>query len=364
MFHVRIYISSALKKIKGVLSREATAIEAILKLLKQVDVDGIPQSDLVRLTGYSRQAISQALSMLEGRGVVRRLRVNGELRVWLSNRLPQGEVKAFRLGLIKALEYPFVVPLKRRLRDEGLALDVKVYPSGLEVLKDLLRGRLEAALAPLTTQLLYYELSMGSLELLAVAARGGGGLLSRASRVTQGVKVASTALSSMEAYSLTSLKRLGIEEAEVSMSYKPSANDICEALNRGLVEAASIWEPYATMLEEHGFKRLIDYLTDLDEPICCVLSVRSSLSEDLKLKVLKCYLNSHIDFKASKDQYLTGYASLLDLPRRLLTRALKALRFDPHLEFSEAYRTLKALNLGSLTPALRLAKSAIVNGLL
>ena len=333
-----------------------TAEEAILRVLEQVGPDGVAQADLVRLTGYSRQAISQALAVLEGRGVVRRARLDGSIRVWLSRYAPVGEVRSLRLGIIRALEYPFIVPLKSKLRERGFSLDVRVYSSGIQVVVDLLKGRLDAALAPLTTQLVYHEASGGSTELMAVAGRGGGGLVGSIGGSSGVVKVASTALSSMEAYSIESLRRMGVDVDGIQLSYRQSADDICSELVEGRVEAASLWEPYAVAMELRGYRRVFDYLDGLDSPICCVLSVRRSMSCELKETILSSYLEAYWEYRSSPYEYLRSYVELIGLPHAASMRSIDRLSFeDPRLDYSEARRTLISLGLSNLVPALRAA---------
>ena len=329
--------------------------QAVLKVLEAVGEDGVAQSDLVKLTGFSKSTVSYVVSRLEAEGMVVRRRLKGEVRAWLSRQAPREPGSLLRVGFIKALEYPFVIPLREKLKELGFTVDLKAYASGLRIVEDLVRGRLELAMAPFVTQLVYQAL-VGGLAFLITAARGGASLLVPKGLASleelRGCRVFSTSMSSMESFALASLRLHGVEEREVTFSYASSPEELCRALEEG--GCASLWEPYATMMERRGLWRAVDYLELLDEPICCVVSTSHRLAEDLE-KVAKALVEAYDEFRGFKDSYLEAYASLLSYPTSLAKEAAKRLNFDHSLSFNEGYATLTKLGLRNLTPHLKKA---------
>lgn len=340
--------------------QDRTAKDVILHLLSEAGEDGIVQADLARSSGFSRSTVSFTLSILERSGLVRRMKVDGDVRVWLTRYAPRIRTKRVRLGLIRALEYPFVIPLRSALRDRGFTLDLKVYDSGLDVMKDLLRGKLEAALAPFIMQLIFHALSGGATRLLMTAAKGGASLIAtmnvKAPNELKDNKVASTALSSMEAYVMAALRQHGIEEHEININYKSSAKDLCNALLEKEVEAVSLWEPYATFMELQGHCRIADYLELLEEPLCCVLSIGPSFRGTENL-LKEAYSKAYTEFRSMMHHYVEAYLSIMAFPAQPSKKALCRFIFDDHFSFSEAYRTLSKLGLRHLTPSLKSALS-------
>jgi len=49
--------------------------EIVLKVLEEAGEDGVVQSELPRITGYSRSYIAEVLRDLEAKGIIRRFRI-------------------------------------------------------------------------------------------------------------------------------------------------------------------------------------------------------------------------------------------------------------------------------------------------
>lgn len=329
--------------------------EAVIKVLKAFGEDGASQADIAKMTGFSKSTVSFTVSRLEAEGLVVRRRTQREARVWLAEKAPSTLRGRVRIGFIKALEYPFIIPLRNRLRELGFTVGLKVYGSGLGLVKDLVKGRLEIAIAPLVTQLVY-QASTQSLFFIAAAARGGAGLITpsyvRQVEDVKELKLASTALSSMESFALATLRLHGVEERDVSFNYKSSPEEICSSICEG--GGASLWEPYATLMERRGYKRIVDYLDLLDEPICCVASTTQQIAASHD-GLTRAVVEAYDEFKSSLNHYLATYASMLFYSAKIVKEASKRLRFEGHLSFNEAYQTLTKLGLRNLAPHLKTA---------
>ncbi|MCX8204947.1 MAG: MarR family transcriptional regulator, partial [Candidatus Nezhaarchaeota archaeon] len=257
------------------------AERAIVDALEDVKEDGLLQAQLIKLTGYSKSTISEALARLEERGLIVRERKGREALIWLSKHRPAEEVRILRLGFVRALEYAYTPLFEKALRSRGFLLKPKPYDNGLLVLRDLATGRLELAMAPLVAQLAYYVATRGAIKILGACGRGGSSLVASPRiaevRDLEGEGVGSTAFSTMEAALLKAVQEEGVDVASLRVKHYSSPEELMRGVGAREVEAVSIWEPYATILTRSGFKRMARYRELIGDFVCCVLSCRSGL---------------------------------------------------------------------------------------
>ena len=149
------------------------AEEEMLQILRQ---NGQAyQSDIVRATGFSRATVSEALSSLEERRMVVRLKEGRNSKVVYVAGRPRARSR-LRLGFTRAAEYPFLVPLKRTLKHEGIELDFRVYDNGVSVARDLSMLRVDVGIAPLITLFMMHSLD-APFKIIGPAASGGSSVL-------------------------------------------------------------------------------------------------------------------------------------------------------------------------------------------
>lgn len=329
------------------------AERAIVDALEDAKEDGVLQAHLARLTGYSKSTVSEALSRLEREGVVVRGRKGREALVWLSKYRPAEEVRALRLGFIRALEYAYLPLLRKALRSRGFVVELKPYGNGLLVLRDLAAGRLELAMAPLITQLAYFAITRGAIRIIAACGRGGSSLVSAPGvasvRDLEGGPVGCTAFSTMEAALLKTVRGEGVDVASLTVRHYDSGEALMDGLRRGEVGAVSIWEPYATALARSGFRRAARYRESVGDFVCCVLSCRSGLQG--VEAIASCYAQAVRDFGEGAEGHARAYAELVGIP--YAEEALEDLAFDPALSPADVHRTLSQLGLEALSPMAR-----------
>lgn len=316
--------------------RRRVAEDAVSRLV--AEVGGLTQADISRATGLAPSTVSDIVRKLEAKGVVYRVKRGKQVYVYPSLSPIRGGGRRLRLGMIRAGEYVFVAPLAKILkRDHGITVEVAVYDNGLQVLQDLVEGKLDVALAPLVTELLFYMLTR-RLRIVGGGAGGGASLLLSHAGQRQGVAV--TTASSME----LCLYMLSKDASWSEIKYKERGEDIVRALLKGEVGAAVLWEPYATRAVLRGVKRAEQCL-DAGLTHCCALAVSSGLSdEDIEL-VKRAYLEAFDRFRTDVSTWCQWYAALTGLSADEVKLAIPFYRYDPIIEVSEVLAMLRKAGL-------------------
>ena len=288
--------------------------ERILEVLSQKRQ--VPQSELWRIAGVSKSRASEVLKELENEGLISKRRLLGRnVVVKLTNQL--------RIGIIRAAEYPFVIPFMRRLNANGYKTDLLVYDNGIEATRALVNGQVDLALSPFITQALFS--AVAGIKILAGGAKGGGALVGGDFNA-----VGSTVMSSMDLW-------LHMEFGNVDVIPFSSGKEMAEAFLSRKVGAVAIWEPYVTLLERAGHRaRRFDLLD------CCTLSSRPDLDSD---KLIRLYYESFNDFRSAMDRWAGVYAEAIGEEYSLISSALKNYEFDPTLDKRMLERQLRVLGI-------------------
>ncbi|MHC1600961.1 MAG: DUF7343 domain-containing protein [Candidatus Nezhaarchaeales archaeon] len=316
------------------------AEEAIMRFLMEKGRRGALQSEISETTGFSKSTISYFLSKLESEGkIVRKREPNVGYRVWLKGF--ESDSKLLKIGIVRAAEYPFIFELKSRLENEGFGIYVKVYDDGVALMSDLVVGKINAGFSPLVTQLMFYAASRGRFKIIASGVSGGGSIILRRDVELNDVRIAgSTMASTMDACLKAYLKDKGLSDVEVI--YFDNPKSMVEALDKGVVQMLSIWEPYSSLLEMKGHKRIARFTDYLGDFPCCVLAVNpmdegsfNSIVEALKDVLSRRNYTSEI----------SKLSSLLGVDLRLLRKSLKEYVFHSEFTIKEVKDYLKSVGL-------------------
>ncbi|MBP1357040.1 MAG: MarR family transcriptional regulator [Sulfolobus sp.] len=290
----------------------------IINILKTVGE--IPQSELVKISGLSKSRLSEILSELEREGLIERRRHIGKnLSVRLSH-------KFLRLGIIKAAEYPFVIPFIKLLTDKGFNVDIVIYDNGLSLTKDLVKGKINLGFSPVVTQLFFKKI-FNNFDILAGGAKGGGGIIGQSFCDSIG----STSMSSMEIWSL-------LYNPDLDLKTYESPELMIEALKRREIGAVAIWEPYFTLLSNKGY----NVFHKFEALHCCTLAVSNDLDKDL---IKRIYEDSFSIFLSQKDRWVSDYSNLLNMDYPIIREAVKNYVFDYYLDLNEIRRNLRKIGV-------------------
>lgn len=317
----------------------------ILDILRQ---DGHAlQADLVRSTGYSRSTVSDALAALEGRKLVARTKEGRNARVSYlgGKRTPRGRL---RLGFTRSAEYPFLVPLRRLLREGGVEMEFRVYDNAIAVARDLALGSLDVAVAPLVTLFMLHSLD-APFTLLGPAGAGGSSVMGSPRAALRGeVSAVCTKVSTMEALMRSAESRHLIPQIS-TLEYASSPAQIESALMSGSADLCSIWEPYATILESRGARRLVRY-SELGDHVCCAAAVGNHVEERELAALSECYPDSLDAVRTGRDSYRSAYAALAGLDASMLRRVEHEYTYPHELSPSKVSGQLRAAGMSFPAP--------------
>jgi len=320
------------------------AEEAIMKFLKERGWRGAFQSEIHEVTGFSKSTVSYFLSKLEAEGkVIRRRDSNLGYRVWLKGF--ESDTKLLKIGIVKAAEYPFIFEMGSKLESRGYGVYLKIYNDGVALMSDLMTGKIDAGFSPLITQLMFYGASRGRFHIITSGASGGGSIILRGGMDLNDVeKAGSTVASTMDACLKAFLRDEGLNDVEVI--YFDSPDSMIEALDRGLIQMLSIWEPYSSILEAKGHKRLARFTDYLGDFPCCVLAV-NPMDQDSLNSIIEATKDS-----LSRKDYsseLIKLSNLLGVDLKLLRKSLEEYSFHSEFSAKEVKNYLKNVGLEMLS---------------
>jgi predicted transcriptional regulator len=315
--------------------------ETILEILGTSKATEIYQTDLVRLSGYSKSRVSEVLAALEMRGLVSRMPLGRNSRVILRRNFQRGKrvirkkaEKILNLGMIRASEYPFVLPFEKLLREKtGVRLRFVFYDNGLDLSRDLSQMRLDLGIAPVLTHFVFY--STGSpIKMIAPAGAGGATILGRRSQrgTNKDPGIATTKLSTMELMLRSSIKD-GDVPASSKVSYYQGPKPMVRDLLTGEVDAACLWEPYASiLLRNPGIKRLARYEDSRDKHLCCAMAAGNHVDSSILYKLSGSFNMALEVFQKNSERYLASYSTMLNYDTKLMRLSLKEYSYPTELD--------------------------------
>ncbi len=295
------------------------------ELLREIERRGrVTPSELARLVGSSKAMVWRRLRKLEFMGLVKSYRLGGV--VIFEPALPPPPHGIFRIGILRASEYPYIMPLARRLRARYRRVEVKVYDEAYRLATDLAAGRLHAAMIPAVTALLVHRASKGAILVVGGGSRGGAGIIEGGG----GDGHVTTMASTMEMCAVA-------ERLPGPRVYASSGEEILRLVASGKVKYGVVWEPYLSKASELGLK-----VRACDVPVCCLLTVHRSL-EGISDHLSRIMAESVSD--ARRGLYdVDAYSNLIGVDRSLVAATVKSyelLEEPPIEELKKAWEVVR-----------------------
>ena len=313
---------------------------------------GLSVSEIAARLGASKSTVSVLVRRLEDEGLLRRVRRGSMVLVYPVQGAASGSSLAgagaprLRLGIVRAAEYPFIAHLAKALRRHGVELEVVVYDNGLDASFDLVSGRLDLALAPLPTQVLFYALT-GRLRIIGGGAYGGAYVLE--SRAARGHTAYTTRASTME----LCLNASGVVDYAEAVVYAGAGHGIEEALVRGWARYAALWEPYASRALSRGGVRVVAACSDLGVENCCTLAANPDrLGQEQRSLIARLYREALTEYQRRPDAMLEWYSGLTGIPVDTLRRVQASYRIAHEVNPATAERILERAGMKIPRPAL------------
>ncbi len=296
-------------------------------------------SELVRALGLSKSSVWKRIRKLSIQGFVEIRKQGGTLLILKGAKdLP---VRILRLGILRASEYPYILHFRRALKDIYDDVKIIVYDEAFKLALDLASGRIHLGMAPVPSLLLAHRASLGRVKIVGGGSGGGSGIAVGNS----GQGHATTMASTMELCA----EHEGLEGPRI---YMRRGDKLLEALRKGVVKKAVLWEPYLTLAREEGFD-----VIECDLPFCCVLGGHVSISDRFeKIKELFALSISRLralGFDSS------SYSNLVSLPRPLIEKTARSYTFLEETPINEIKRLWNELSKVILPKELTLKEAFI-----
>ncbi|MEB3779572.1 MAG: winged helix-turn-helix transcriptional regulator [Desulfurococcales archaeon] len=283
--------------------------------LKNIDIDilrivsdyePVSVSEIARLIDASRSWTWKRIMRLQEQGLVSVDKRAG-VSIVKPNRIYRG---LLRIGILRASEYPYIVPFYKRLRAEYPNVDIMVYDDAFTLASHLATGRIHLGMAPAITLLVFHRISGGRVEIIGGGSSGGAGVIySREGGVGHSTTMASTMEMCAE------LK--GLKGPRV---YKASGDAILESVLRGEVEAGVVWEPYLYKAKNSGLE-----WDDCNLPFCCLLGANKMVEEHYN--VISKAFREAVDTALRGLVDLKVYAGIVGLDYKLVRETVESYEF-------------------------------------
>lgn len=320
---------------------------------------GLSVSEIAARLGASKSTVSVLVRRLEHEGLLHRVRRGPLVLVYPARATRsrdeedagRGPAQRLRLGIVRAAEYPFIAHLAKMLRQRGVELKVVVYDNGLDASFDLVSGRLDLALTPLPTQVLFYALT-GRLRIIGGGAYGGAYVLE--SRAARSYAAYTTRASTME----LCLNVSSVGDHAEAVVYASTGQRIAEALLRGSARYAALWEPYASQALSRGGVKVVTACSDLGVENCCTLAANPQrLDTEQRSLVARLYREALAEYQRRPSAMLEWYSSLTGIPVDTLRRVLSSYRIAHEVDPATAEKMLERAGMKIPRPAV--AREAI-----
>lgn len=304
------------------MGRERSELDAVdLEILEVVGREGpLTISSLASLLGWSRSMVWRRVRILAEKGLLITRRMGRVVIV--SHIEPKEPPVAIKVGILRASEYPYILPFIKRLRERYSKVDLLVYDEAFKLALDLAAGKVHLAMAPAVSLILAHRASGGSVKIIGGGSAGGAGV---AYSRSGGEGHATTMASTMEL--CAELKRL-----EPPRIYMRSGGAILAAVQSGKVAAGVIWEPYLHMAKRQGLK----VEECIEAPFCCLLGAHKSLEphyDDLSREIAEA-----VDETRRGRVDLSEYARIIGMPYELVKATVPSYRFLEHPPVGELKR--------------------------
>ncbi len=235
----------------------ASARGEVELVAKVIEFGELTLTEAARLSGISKSWAWKLAVRLREEGIITLERRGG---VVILRPGPSSFRRILRIGILRASEYPYIIPLARRLEALSSRVDIVVYDEAYRLASDLAVGRLHLGMAPAVTLLSFNRLTNGLLGIAAGGSRGGVGIV----EANTGEGHATTMASTME---------LCAEKSRLPHPrvYARSGRELLELLGRR-TRYSVVWEPYLYQAKRLGYR-----VEECDLPFCCLLGANHTL---------------------------------------------------------------------------------------
>ncbi|MCE4619552.1 MAG: hypothetical protein F7C33_00845 [Desulfurococcales archaeon] len=298
--------------------KSKSSIEMIRLLL---DYGTLTLSELARLSGYSRSWAWKSVRRLASDGVVTIEKRGGTLIVRPSS---EAYKHLLRVGILRATEYPYILPFIKKLRNIFANVELVVYDEAFQLAFDIALGKVHLGMAPAVSHLLTHRISGGLSYIIAGGSGGGAGIIEGPS----GEGHITTMASSMEFCA-------ELEGLPFPRKYARSGDEILGSVESGNAKYGVLWQPYLTIAKRRGLKT-----RECDLPFCCVLGANRALLDKADA-IRKLFAESirEVRRKLSDPLLAESYSRIIGFDKHLVRESLNSYVFyeEPPRELLRQY---------------------------
>lgn len=296
--------------------------------------DGILQSEVYPLLGFSRSHVSETLSDLESEGtVMRRREGKSAFRLWLRSYFPGYVPGHIRVGILRSSEYiPFLSSLKRTADSSGSSLEILPFDNALDLISHLHHFVIDIALAPTFTHVLF-SLTSRREKIVCSVATGG-------SAVVYSGRSNDDVLASSESSTMSLISRKIIEEEGLRFRFFEEPGSARDCFLEGDYRYLTIWEPYLSDLSSRAGMHVVEGAgsNTFTDPCCSAGVSESFLAGDGELvrRIGQDYSDILLDLNdVSMDFGLSSISEVTGYTEKYLKKTLSSYHFSNRLDIEK-----------------------------
>ncbi|MEM1611106.1 MAG: winged helix-turn-helix transcriptional regulator [Sulfolobales archaeon] len=305
----------------------------IIEILEKAGPRGIAQSEIYKILGLSKSWVSELLSSLERRGVIIRSRGPGKTLIVRLSRYGDPSIsKTLTIGLVPSVEYLPLPLFIKKSREWGYLVEPSIKRSVLEVAVSFIRGEYHLAYLPIYMLPLLKALGIG-FKLIGSVALGGASIVGRV--FTDVRSIFSSMLSTMEILSIAYIRtaRSIAPHSEHRIRYYRDPDSVIESLAKGGDSIAMTWEPYSSIAEIRGLKK-IPASDILGEYHCCVLIARDNISQEIMSRIRRAHISSIEKLPHHIDSLIYSFSEIIGIPHTIIKKGYREYIFTHQIDAS------------------------------
>ncbi len=304
----------------------------IVRILQEYGPLTLPE--LSRMLGASKSWTWKLLKRLSEEGVVRVERRGGVL---VAAATPLSYREVMRVGILRASEYPYIVPFLDRLSHRYRKVEVVVYDEAFKLSYDIALGKIHLGMAPAISHIVTHRLTGGLVKIVGGGSGGGMGIIDSGT----GDEHVTTMTSSMELCA-------EVRALPGPRVYARSGDEILRLVARGTVRYGVVWQPYLEIARAQGLR-----VEPCNLPFCCLLWANTSLDAEFDY-IKKAFSDSVSEARNRLDDpgLIEKYSRIIGLQPGIVRVTVKSYTFHeepPVDEVSALFNVIRRVALPEWT---------------
>lgn len=282
-------------------------------------------SELARVSGYSRSWVWKTLQRLSKEKVVNLEKRGGTLIVRPST---TSYKKLLRIGILRASEYPYIIPFAKRLKNHYHEVEIIVYDEAFKLAYDIALGKLHLGFAPAISHLIVHRVSGGLTHIIGGGSKGGAGVIEGKG----GSGHITTMASTMELCS-------DVMRLEPPRVYARTGDAILASVLEGKVRYGVAWEPYLYLARKRGLR-----VNECNLPFCCLLAGNIGIAgEHERISRLLSQAMDEARRRLRDPLLAESYSNLIGIDRNIVAETMARYEFLAEPPVGELKSLLNAM---------------------